>query len=960
MRSNNSFAPNSNTAKTLRFTFLTASLASMGLLVGCSSTPNTANKAQTKRVPVAQTTTANTDVDTDAELLDADSFDGLESLLYATDMRAVENDRLQILRHGDVWKRMTVGFKMDLDNTNSRISAQRSWFISRQPYIDRLSARASRYLFYTVREAERRGIPTELALLPVIESSYDPAATSGAAAAGLWQFIPSTGRIYGLRQSDMYDGRRDVVESTRAAYEFLTSLYNQFGSWELALAAYNAGPGRIQQAINRNAAAGLPTDYWSLRLPTETMNYVPRFLAVAQIVKNPNMFGVTLPPIANRQHFREVTVPGAIDLDELAGLTGLERSELYALNPAHRGNYTDPLAPPRVLIPNDVALSVDKKIAKMRTVSGTGGMWTGQASLPAYTPTVVQNNLPPVTQAVTSTITTSSPTAVVTTSSPVATVTTATTTSVAKPTVPVTTTTAVVPPVTTTLPTVPSTVTTSVATVTTPAVNTPPVSVVNPSRPVVANNATVIEDPLAIKVRPVDISTIQTQNMMDDLLEGGEKQITYAYPKAVAESIVKEESATARQASAPTTAQNKKAVAESKNDVFVAVPQGKRDVYTVQAGDTLSILATRFGVNMQDLARWNQISINGNLMAGTRLYVYNAKSPVNPAPIRGDRYVVKAGDTLSSIAQQANISMAKLAEWNDISNGRVQRGQTLTLVEPKRPAAPATNNAPATRTPTDSYTVKRGETLQAIANRFSMSTAELAALTPSINANTRLNAGQRINVPKQLVTANARETKTKTTLTGYERLTDYKVQSGETLQSLARKFDLSVQTLASLNKISTTARLQRGQSLKVPVVAIPSNRANASTTTPPTATTRNNRAEADARASDTSTSTASRYRGATESYTVKAGESLNSLSSRYKISVSQLADLNNLKANTGLRVGQTIRVPKLTQSYTVKSGDNMIRVARQFGISVAQLAEMNGLKPDSNLQRGRTITVPSK
>ncbi|MFB2587714.1 LysM peptidoglycan-binding domain-containing protein [Acinetobacter sp. c1-l78] len=902
MRSNNSFAPNSNTAKTLRFTFLTASLASMGLLVGCSSTPSTANKAQTKRVPVAQTTTANTDVDIDAELLDADSFDGLESLLYATDMRAVENDRLQILRHGDVWKRMTVGFKMDLDNTNSRISAQRSWFISRQPYIDRLSARASRYLFYTVREAERRGIPTELALLPVIESSYDPAATSGAAAAGLWQFIPSTGRIYGLRQSDMYDGRRDVVESTRAAYEFLTSLYNQFGSWELALAAYNAGPGRIQQAINRNAAAGLPTDYWSLRLPTETMNYVPRFLAVAQIVKNPNMFGVTLPPIANRQHFREVTVPGAIDLDELAGLTGLERSELYALNPAHRGNYTDPLAPPRVLIPNDVALSVDKKIAKMRTVSGTGGMWTGQASLPAYTPTVVQNNLP----------------------------------------------------------TVPSTVTTSIATVTTPAVNTPPVSVVNPSRPVVANNATVIEDPLATKVRPVDISTIQTQNMMDDLLEGGEKQITYAYPKAVAESIVKEESATARQASAPTTAQNKKAVAESKNDVFVAVPQGKRDVYTVQAGDTLSILATRFGVNMQDLARWNQISINGNLMAGTRLYVYNAKSPVNPAPIRGDRYVVKAGDTLSSIAQQANISMAKLAEWNDISNGRVQRGQTLTLVEPKRPAAPATNNAPATRTPTDSYTVKRGETLQAIANRFSMSTAELAALTPSINANTRLNAGQRINVPKQLVTANARETKTKTTLTGYERLTDYKVQSGETLQSLARKFDLSVQTLASLNKISTTARLQRGQSLKVPVVAIPSNRANASTPPPPTATTRNNRAEADARASDTSTSTASRYRGATESYTVKAGESLNSLSSRYKISVSQLADLNNLKANTGLRVGQTIRVPKLTQSYTVKSGDNMIRVARQFGISVAQLAEMNGLKPDSNLQRGRTITVPSK
>ncbi|KAF7276622.1 hypothetical protein GWI33_010020, partial [Rhynchophorus ferrugineus] len=311
---------------------------------------------------------------------DADSFDSMEDLLYASDMRAVESDRLLILRHGDVWKRMTVGFKMNLNRFDSRIEAQRSWFISRQPYLDRLSARASRYIYYTVKEAERRGLPTELALLPIIESSYDPAATSSAAAAGLWQFIPSTGKIYGLRQSDLYDGRRDVVESTRAAYEYLSSLYNQFGSWELALASYNAGPGRIQQAINRNKAAGLPTDYWSLRLPTETMNYVPRFIAVAQIIKNPHQYGVNLPPIANRPHFREVTIPGAIDLNQLSSITGVSRGELYALNPAHRGNYTDPLAPRRILIPNDVNASVDSKIAKMSVVSGSGGLWAGQAA----------------------------------------------------------------------------------------------------------------------------------------------------------------------------------------------------------------------------------------------------------------------------------------------------------------------------------------------------------------------------------------------------------------------------------------------------------------------------------------------------------------------------------------------------------------------------------------------------
>src|SRR5690606_12164345 len=162
---------------------------------------------------------------------------------------------------------------------------------------------------------------TELALLPIIESSYDPAATSSAAAAGLWQFIPSTGRIYGLKQTPLYDGRRDVVESTRAAYEFLGSLYNQFGSWELALASYNAGPCSTPHAMNRNKARRLPTDFWSLKSPQETMSYSPRLLAVAQIITTPGQYGVSLPPIANRPHFREVPV-GVANLNEIAAITG--------------------------------------------------------------------------------------------------------------------------------------------------------------------------------------------------------------------------------------------------------------------------------------------------------------------------------------------------------------------------------------------------------------------------------------------------------------------------------------------------------------------------------------------------------------------------------------------------------------------------------------------------------------
>ncbi len=332
-----------NSSALFKLSFMTSALAAIGLMTGCTSS-QTVSKPQTTK---------------QTGMLDASSLDSLEDLLSATDMRAVEGDRLLILKHGDVWKRMSVGFKMNEDHWDPRIDAQRSWFAARQPYIDRLSARASRYLYHTVKEAERRGLPTELALLPIIESSYDPAATSSAAAAGMWQFIPSTGKIYGLRQTSAYDGRRDVVESTRAAYEFLGSLYNQFGSWELALAAYNAGPGRIQQAINRNEAAGLPTDYWSLRLPQETMNYVPRFLAVAQIIKSPQKYGVTLPPIANRPHFREVSVPAGAQLNQIAAMTGLSRAELYALNPGHRGEIVDVSSPMKILIPADLNPNID-------------------------------------------------------------------------------------------------------------------------------------------------------------------------------------------------------------------------------------------------------------------------------------------------------------------------------------------------------------------------------------------------------------------------------------------------------------------------------------------------------------------------------------------------------------------------------------------------------------------------
>lgn len=274
-------------------------------------------------------------------------------------------DAQDIAEAGNLWERTRSGFKLDLTLDNERIAAQRNWYSQHQSHLDRVTLRAARYLHYTVSEAEQRGIPTELALLPVIESSYNPFAYSHASAAGMWQFIPGTGKIFGLKQNWWFDGRRDVIESTRAAYDFLTQLHSKFGSWELALAAYNAGPGAVQRSINRNLAEGLPADFWSLRLPSETMSYVPRFLAMAQLIKSPESFGVSLRPIMDQPYFRVVDTNGQIDLESAASLAGVSLKELYQLNPGFNRWATDPEGPHRLLIPASLPIDFAQQISAL-------------------------------------------------------------------------------------------------------------------------------------------------------------------------------------------------------------------------------------------------------------------------------------------------------------------------------------------------------------------------------------------------------------------------------------------------------------------------------------------------------------------------------------------------------------------------------------------------------------------
>jgi membrane-bound lytic murein transglycosylase D len=252
-----------------------------------------------------------------------------------------------------LWARIREGFLLDpavIDNP--RIDQQRLAFASQPRYFEWSSDRSRRYLHYVVEQLDAREMPLELALLPFVESSYNPLAYSSAHAAGLWQFIPSTGQVYSLRQDWWYDGRRDVTASTQAALDYLTRLNELFdGDWLLALAAYNCGEGCVGRAIKRNESLGLPTDYWNLQLPRETMNYVPKLLALAQIIESPSLYGTSLPEILDEPYFAEVTVDTQIDLHKAAELAAISTEEFMHLNPAFKRRVTAPTGPYQLLVP---------------------------------------------------------------------------------------------------------------------------------------------------------------------------------------------------------------------------------------------------------------------------------------------------------------------------------------------------------------------------------------------------------------------------------------------------------------------------------------------------------------------------------------------------------------------------------------------------------------------------------
>ncbi|KLV06431.1 murein transglycosylase [Photobacterium aquae] len=253
----------------------------------------------------------------------------------------------------DVWQRISMQLKANVPD-NKRTNYYRDWYLRHPGHLQTVAKRAQPFLYYITNEIEKRNMPLELALLPIVESSFDQFAYSHGRAAGLWQITPPTGRTFGLEQNWWYDGRRDIVESTRAALDLLEYLNRKFdGDWLHALAAYNTGEGRVFRAIRHNKAAGKPTDFWSLDLPQETSGYVPKLLAVADVIKNQDKYGIDIPEIANKPAVKLIKPGTQMDLAMAAKFAGISLDDLQSLNPGYNHWATAPDGPSHLLLPVD-------------------------------------------------------------------------------------------------------------------------------------------------------------------------------------------------------------------------------------------------------------------------------------------------------------------------------------------------------------------------------------------------------------------------------------------------------------------------------------------------------------------------------------------------------------------------------------------------------------------------------
>lgn len=328
-------------------------LCTLSILSACSLF-DTVDQSKTAQAPAAQQNTKQSD--TSSSQVPSSNIDQASS---------TPDTRPQQKPTDELWSVIRDGYGLSA-HQHAKIDAQRKWYAKHPTYMKRVSQRAQPYLYFISQELKLRNMPMELALLPIVESAFDPFAYSHGRASGLWQFTPPTAKDFGLHSNWWFDGRRDVEASTRAALDYLSKLHKRFdGDWLLALAAYNAGGGTVNKAIKRNKRKGKATDFWSLKLPKETQTYVPRLLGISQIIGKPEAYNVTLQAISNQPYFTRFDLSYQLDLAQAAKLAELDIEEIYQLNPGYNRWATDPDGAQHILIPNTHAERFGKGIAAL-------------------------------------------------------------------------------------------------------------------------------------------------------------------------------------------------------------------------------------------------------------------------------------------------------------------------------------------------------------------------------------------------------------------------------------------------------------------------------------------------------------------------------------------------------------------------------------------------------------------
>ncbi|MDT0605278.1 LysM peptidoglycan-binding domain-containing protein [Thalassotalea castellviae] len=343
--------------------YISFTLSAAFTLVGCQSTTYNDEQQTTNRSANSIEIFDNiaTPVDISHALLADETADVIHPV---NDVEISLTD--DINTSDDIWQRIREQLTFPVEQ-NRRVVVQRNWYAKNQNYLDRVAKRAKPYMHFIVEELEAANMPLEMALLPIVESAFDPFAYSHGRASGMWQFVPGTGTRFGMKQNWWYDGRRDVIASTKGAIKYLQYLHKFFdGDWLLALAAYNSGEGRVRRAVKNNARRNMPTDFWSLDLPKETRAYVPKLLALADLVKRPADFNIKLFEIENKSVITPVNIGSQIDLAKAAELAELSLKELQHLNPGYNRWATDPKGPHYLVIPNH---KVEKFKAGLKTLS---------------------------------------------------------------------------------------------------------------------------------------------------------------------------------------------------------------------------------------------------------------------------------------------------------------------------------------------------------------------------------------------------------------------------------------------------------------------------------------------------------------------------------------------------------------------------------------------------------------